>query len=265
MSTQNSRSRQVCALALATCLGSAAAAVFAPPPVLAPYPAPGGNSASYVGEPINVGGRVWSLGGFDPSAYAKLYYGVGDYTPAFPDFVPGVPKLTMDGTTDALAFDASISNLAQGVAGWSGTTQVVLYTGAPTVYTRFVLAVTDAAGNPLALMDPLPLGMPAALGGVLDVGGAYKAQWQFEAFWSVAAGIRRPAVSSTASTARFRATASSRASAAPSIGARAQWTLASMLAGLGVLGSGAGCRCTTHRAGRPGALGRAALARQARD
>ena len=238
MSTQNSRSRHVCALALATCLGSAAAAVFAPPPVLAPYPAPGGNSASYVGEPINVGGRVWSLGGFDPSAYAKLYYGVGDYTPAFPDFVPGVPKLTMDGTTDALAFDASISNLAQGVAGWSGTTQVVLYTGAPTVYTRFVLAVTDAAGNPLALTDPLPLGMPAALGGVLDVGGAYKAQWQFEASWSAGSGY-------TAASSFFDGVngkipgyrlESSIGGAFYSVPVPEPATLALMLAGLGVLG-----------------------------
>ncbi len=66
MSTPHSHLRSTCALALAACLGSTAAAVFAAPPVLAPYPAPGGNSASAVGEPINAGGRLWSLGGFDP-------------------------------------------------------------------------------------------------------------------------------------------------------------------------------------------------------
>lgn len=188
MSTQYSHSRQARALVLAACLGTTATAVFAVLPVLAPYPAPGGNSASYVGEPIAAGGRLWSLGDFDPTAYEKLYYGIGDYTPAFPDFVPGVPKLTMDGTSDALAFDASISDLANGVAGWSGSTQVVLYAGAPTVYTRFVLVVTDPAGNPLALNEPSALGMPAALGGVLDVGGAYRARWAFEASWSAGSG-----------------------------------------------------------------------------
>lgn len=238
MSTQHSHFRQTRALALAACLGTTAAAALAAPPVLAPYPAPGGNSASYVGEPISPGGRTWSLGGFDPGAYAKLYYGIGDYAPAYPDFVPGVPKLTMDGTTDALAFDASISNLANGVAGWSGTTQVVLYTGAPTVYTRFLLVVTDSTGNPLPLTDPLPLGMPAALGGVLDVGGAYRALWEFEASWSAgggftAAGTFFDGVSMKVPGYRLE---SSVGGAFYSVPVPEPGTVALMLAGLGVLG-----------------------------
>lgn len=171
-------------------LSFAVATVFAGPalgaaPLLAPYPAPGGNSAASVGLPIASGGMTWTLGGFDGTAYTKLFYAVGDYAP---DFVPGAVALTMDGSRDGMAFDPAASDLGQGIARWRGSTTVPLYTGTPTVYTQFTLSVTDLAGNPLALTGPGAVLLPAALGGVLDVGGPFKANWQFDASWTAGSG-----------------------------------------------------------------------------
>ena len=184
MSTKGPHHHYALASSLAACLGSVASAVFAALLTLAPYPAPGGNTAAYVGEPIELHGRVWSLGSFDPTAYTNLYYGIGDYAPAFPDFVPGVPTLTMDGgTADALAFKLAASNLANGVAVWSGSTLVP--SPERVVYTRFVLTVTDTSDNALALTDASTLGLPPALGGVLDVSGDFDARWQFMSSFSI--------------------------------------------------------------------------------
>jgi hypothetical protein len=163
------------ALALAVCMSVAHAAT----PALAPYPAPGGNTAAASGLPANAGGRTIIYSAFNPTAYTDLYYAIGDYTGS--GFVPGAPSLTMNSSTDVLAFNAALSNLAGGQAVWTGSTHALTEHGAETVYTRFTLSVTNATDQALSLLSPASVGLPASLGAALHVQGAFKANWRFEA------------------------------------------------------------------------------------
>lgn len=172
------------ALAAALLLSAGAWAVA---PTLVGYPAPGGNTATSVGSGPSTGSGIeWTYGGFDASAYGRLYYGVGNYVGG--GFVPGWPTLTFDGTPDVLLFDAGASSLAGGTAVFKGTS-IVYTTSSPLIaYTRFTLQVSTVAGAPLALSDAASLGVPAELGGVLQVTGAYKAHWLFEASFTSGSG-----------------------------------------------------------------------------
>lgn len=166
------------AAAVVFALASASTA-FAASPVLAPFPAPGGTTATGTGNAAQGAGRTWALSDFDNSFYDKLYYGVGDYTP---DFDPAGPSLTMDGSKDVLSFSSGLSNFAQGKVVWTGTTVFHTFNfGASTIPTRFTLSVTDTSNNPLALTPAGTAGVPSSLGGVLDVQGSFKANWLFEA------------------------------------------------------------------------------------
>jgi len=141
------------------------------------YPAPGGNTATGSGSDIASGGRTWSYSGFDPSAYANLYYAIGDYQP---DWTTAGPSLSMDGTYEPLSFNAALSNLPAGVEVWTGSTLMQTYNaGQVPVATEFVLHITDVSNNPLALTSAASLGLSPSLGGVLQVQGAYNANWSF--------------------------------------------------------------------------------------
>lgn len=157
-------------------------------PDLVGYPAPGGNSAAVVAgsNPASGSGLTWAYGGFDPSAYADLFYGVGNWVGG--SFVPGWPTLTFDGTPDVLLYDAAASALASGQAVFSGTSIVYTLGGPRIAFTRFTLTVTDAGGNPLALTPAASAGLPSELGGVLDVAGDYRANWRFDASFTNGAG-----------------------------------------------------------------------------
>lgn len=160
---------------------AASTQAFAATPILSPYPAPGGNTASGVGTATVSGGRTWTLGGFNSSMYDTLYYGVGDYLPG--GFSAAGPSLTMDGSTDVLSFNLGQSNLAGGIAVWTGSTTFMTYNyGNVITPTRFTLKVTDLSGSALALTDASTIaGLPVSLGAVLDVQSDFKANWLFEA------------------------------------------------------------------------------------
>jgi hypothetical protein len=88
-----------------------------------------------------------------------------------------------DGTAGLLTFNLGASNLAGGQAVWTGTTTIPLVSGGPVaVNERFVLNVTDATNNPLALTDASTIaGMPASVGGALLVPNTgFNATWQFQ-------------------------------------------------------------------------------------
>ena len=163
---------------------TAGQAMASPIIMLAPYPAPGGNSASSSGNPASGTGRTWTFGGFNTSSYGNHYYGIGDYFPSYPTFNSAGPSLTMDGSRDVLSFSSSLSDLPNGKAVWTGSTVFNTYNyGSPTVPTRFTLKVTDLGGADLALtpVGSVPgTGLPSNLGAVLDVQGAFKANWLFE-------------------------------------------------------------------------------------
>jgi hypothetical protein len=168
-------------LAIAVLAGSIIANMAQAVPVtLAPYPAPGGNTAVNNGVlPIAPGGRTWTLGGFNPAAYGNLYYVVGDYDPNFNALGP---RLWTDGTPDRLSFNSGASNLAGGIAVWTGSTTLSLLQGNYTTQTRFTLTVTDLTSNPLALTPAGSIdGMPAGVGGALAVpASGFYANWYFE-------------------------------------------------------------------------------------
>jgi len=148
-------------------------------PVLAPggFPAPGGTNYSGGGSDIAAGGSTWSYSGFDPSAYSNLYYAIGDYPS---DWSPAGPSLSMDGKYEVLSYNAGLSNLAAGVAVWTGATTLPTYNvGQVAVSTEFVLHVTDTSNNPLALTSASSLGLDPSLGAVLQVQGAFNANWSF--------------------------------------------------------------------------------------
>lgn len=181
MSVRNSLFALAGATALAFAIhGTAVAAV----PTLAPYPAPGGNTESSSGtDPATGTGLTWTFGGFNNTAYDKLYYTVGNYVP-WPTFDPTGPTLTMDGSTDQLSFNAGLSDLANGIAVWSGST-VVSYNCNPscttaTIDTHFTLSVTDTFSNPLTLVTAASTGLGFS-GAMLDVQGDFKANWLFTA------------------------------------------------------------------------------------
>jgi hypothetical protein len=145
------------------------------------YPAPGGNNASNNGVSPKDGTRVITYSNFDPSAYDSLYYVIGDYPG--PTFSPLGPKLTTDGTTDLLSFNASASNLANGVARWTGTSAIPRIGLADlSIDTRFTLTVLDNLNNPLALTPAASIdGMPTSIGGALAVPSAgFQAYWLYE-------------------------------------------------------------------------------------
>lgn len=190
-------------LRLASSLFTGLAAVFlalpaAAVPTFAGYPAPGGNSASAAGSPpIVAGGRTWTYSGFTPSAYGDLYYGVGqNFVSAVPpgteaQFNPGHPSISFNNTPNqVLSFNAGLSNLASGIAIFTGQSTVNTTSGAQTVFTRFRLATTDTANNAIALIDPTTVGLSAALGGILHVTSDFKANWQFLASLSSGSGYQ---------------------------------------------------------------------------
>lgn len=181
MSARNSLFALAGATALAFAIhGTAVAAV----PTLAPYPAPGGNTVSSSGAgPATGTGLTWTFGGFNSTAYDKLYYTVGNYV-TWPTFDPTGATLTMDSSTDQLTFNAGLSNLAAGIAVWSGSTAVSYNcnVGCVTaaVGTRFTLTVTDTSNNALSLISPSSTGLGFS-GALLDVQGDFKANWLFTA------------------------------------------------------------------------------------
>jgi len=158
--------------------------VMAAPVTLAPFPAPGGTTASGVGNTGMGSGRTWTLSNFNSSAYSELYYVVGDYPSG--NFSPAGPRLWMDASPDLLSFNAAQSNFAGGQVVWTGTTNVAWFNGGNLVNsqiaTRFTLSITDLLNNPLALIDASTInGMPASVGAAYQVLGDFNANWLFTA------------------------------------------------------------------------------------
>jgi len=171
-----SATRFAALMAAASIFLSLGNAALAATPVYAGYPAPGGTTASGSGSVSN-GGRTWSYSGFDLSAYSELYYTVGATVGS--TYNINAPALTADGSIDYLSFNAGLSNLASGIAVWTGSTNVPLATGGSSVlFTEFKLSVKDANSNALALSDASALGL-AGTGAALKVAGNFSATWEF--------------------------------------------------------------------------------------
>ncbi len=84
--------------------------------------------------------------------------------------------LSMDGNVyddaEVLDFDAAASNLAGGIAVWTGATNIPIEGGSPRpLLSKFVITVVDQSDNPLELTDPADVGLAANNGGMLLVTG----------------------------------------------------------------------------------------------
>lgn len=137
------------------------------------YPAPGGNTFSFVSGTgsINAGGITHQYGGFNSSAYTNLYFVV--------DTIAGAPYLGQS-TSDTLSFDASKSNLTGGILVFDGSYSLNTAFGATSYFGELKVSVTNTSLNPLSLDSPsLHTGIPAADGGALNVTGAYDVNLQF--------------------------------------------------------------------------------------
>ena len=155
----------------AMALLASAQAVANPDPLTGPvYPPPGGVTFSTNGIlPIN-SGRVATYQNFDLSQTDQLYFGIVS------------AGLGMDGNigpTEMLTYNSTLSNLAGGVAVYSGTTTVNNAGQDQLVYDLLTLTFTDLSSNPLALTIN-----PDAGGGlfpVLNVQGGYNVGESFTA------------------------------------------------------------------------------------
>jgi hypothetical protein len=141
------------------------------------YPAPGGTTSAYLGGNTGTsGGLTRQYSGFDTSAYDQLYFALGDYSPGFD---PTGPSIFADGTRDALTFNAGLSNLANGVAVWTGTTNVYDASNTPLAAgTRFQMTVTDGGGNPLPLIMASSTGLGFVAPLLQVTGTTFRANFQ---------------------------------------------------------------------------------------
>ena len=136
------------AVAMLAAGGAAVAATFTGPD----YPPPGGVTFAGSGNRLNAGGAVWTYSGFDLGASGDLYYA----------FAGG---LAFDGNltgADGLYFDAAASDLANGIAVFTGATSVVSFGSPLAVDTRMTLTFTDLANNALALTTSGAAGFDAS-------------------------------------------------------------------------------------------------------
>lgn len=209
------------------------------------YPAPGGNSAVNNGISARDGTRIITYSNFDPSAYDSLYYVIGDYPgPAF-SFSPLGPILTTDGTTDLLSFNASASDLAGGVAIWTGTSAIPrIGLSDLLIDTRFTLMVLDNSNSPLALTPAASIdGMPTSIGGALAVPDAgFQAYWLYEIatagtnVWQTASTYYNNVSQRNSSFQLVSSVGGAFYSTAPVPLPAAVWLFLSGLGGLGVIG-----------------------------
>ena len=135
------------------------------------YPPPGGVTFSSNGVQAISNGRVATYSNFDLGASSALYFGISPV------------GLAMDGAIDSpgetLTFNSSLSNLASGIAVYSGMTTVNNLGVNQSVFTLFTLVYTDLSGNSLAIATNPDVGGGAFP--VLDVQGSYKVGEAFTA------------------------------------------------------------------------------------
>jgi len=121
-------------------------------------------------------GKTWYFSNVVVAAYYPTVWGATN----------GGVKLSFDDDVfsgaEILTNQPDLSSLSDGIVVWSG--QTVAPSPARTVYTRFVLSVTNqATGAPIPLTEAASLGLPADIGAVVQVtpGLAFQATLRFQA------------------------------------------------------------------------------------
>ena len=144
------------------------------------WPAPGGTTYSWTGNSGMAGGQTNTYTGFDNSAYSALYWGAdSSYSVGLSFNTDGETSSNpFTGSGEVMTFNLADSNLADGIAVWTGSTVMGWYddeTHADPVWhtaavqTKFVVTVTDLSGNAIAFMDSSLAGGPASIGALVEV------------------------------------------------------------------------------------------------
>lgn len=132
------------------------------------------------------GGVTWFFTNTIQAATNIIYWGASNNGVAMSFY-----ESTFSGS-EIMTFDTNDSSLANGQLIWNGQTH---FPSGPTVYTRFVLTISNQAGAvPLALTNAAELDLPADVGGVLWVPTnlAWAANLQFLASLSSSNGPFTP-------------------------------------------------------------------------
>jgi hypothetical protein len=119
------------------------------------------------------GGISYTYSGFDFSRFKTLYWGAVE---------TGTVGFAFDGTIDqpgeVMTFTLAGSDLANGMALWTGSSRITYWTGYGwtdwVLPTHFTLRVTDASGDPIPLVLGSTLGLPGD-GVVMTVTGDFTA------------------------------------------------------------------------------------------
>ena len=171
-------------LTLTVTIQPAAAALVGPA-----FPPPGGVTYSFSGLGAGeAGGATIHFSDIDETLFQNLYWGAWDNLAV---------RAKMDSTDDTfndsgpfqnevLDFDAMQSNLANGIARWSGGTELPTAFGNLPIAVRFTLTVLDSTNAPAPLTTASVSGLPSPNFGALDIlaipgNGDFSANLLFEA------------------------------------------------------------------------------------
>lgn len=138
------------------------------------FPPPGGVTFSGSGPSALSGTRTGSYSGFDLSATGDLYFTI--------DPIRLAMDAAIDSAGETLSLNLGLSNLAAGLAVFTGNTRVISFGNPIAVNTRFTMQALDAGNAPLALATNVDIGGGALP--VLLVGGNYKIQTSFQAAYA---------------------------------------------------------------------------------
>lgn len=94
-------------------------------------------------------GKEVTFSNFDLARFSQLHWGVTDAQGVGMAFDGEITT----GTGEVLSYDAAASNLATGVAIWSGNSAIPTINGPLAVETRFMMAVSDGSSSPVSLLN----------------------------------------------------------------------------------------------------------------
>lgn len=148
-------------------------------------PPPGGVMVTY-SDPSQrqiggAGGLDAAYSNFDFGQFQTLYWGAAE---------AGAVGFAFDGTINALSetmsFDLAQSDLANGLARWTGAASITYWTGSAwtssVLSTRFTISVTNPSNNPIPMVQASQVGISGS-GAVITVTGNFTANLLFEAYY----------------------------------------------------------------------------------
>lgn len=136
------------------------------------WPAPGGTSYSSSGAAPFAGGLTGEYTNFNQASFDELWWGL---------WSTSYPAISLaGGGSPVLTFDAAASDLASGVAVFTGQSYMALFNGTALMDTRWTIRATNLTGSSLAFVTGDSEGV-AASPILLPVTGSFKLNHAAEA------------------------------------------------------------------------------------